>query len=135
MFKCSRGFTLVELLVVLAVLGIITAIAVPVYRGYTATARCEQVVGPVHSTMVALVGDFAENGTAAPSGGSSTGSPPALTINGRTYEYPASVSISYSRAASPDNRYTVTGHRTDGVTCPGAAGTYTLVEGETEGQW
>ena len=41
MFKSNGGFTLVELIVVIAILGILTSVAVPAYSNYIKTAKQE----------------------------------------------------------------------------------------------
>ena len=39
LFKSNGGFTLVELIVVIAILGILTGVAIPAYSNYVETAR------------------------------------------------------------------------------------------------
>ena len=50
--KHLAAFSLVELLVAVAVVALLAAIAVPVYRGYTATARDSVLLNQVNSMVV-----------------------------------------------------------------------------------
>jgi type IV pilus assembly protein PilA len=42
--KCSKGFTLIELMIVIAIIGILAAVALPRYQDYTVRAKVTELV-------------------------------------------------------------------------------------------
>lgn len=42
--KSERGFTLIELMMVVAIVGLLAAIALPAYKGYTVRAKMSEVI-------------------------------------------------------------------------------------------
>jgi type IV pilus assembly protein PilA len=59
----ERGFTLVELLVVMVVIGVLLAIAVPSYIGFTARARVTASAADVREATPAAEAYFIDNQT------------------------------------------------------------------------
>lgn len=54
MLRKNQGFTLIELMLVLGIMAVLGAVAIPSYRGYIKTARVSAVQGSVESLRIFL---------------------------------------------------------------------------------
>lgn len=97
----QKGFTLIELMIVVAIIGILAAVAIPAYQDYTIRARVTEGLNLASSAKLA-VSETAISNNALPATQAATGyTSPAATPNVTSVVVGASgvITITYTAAA------------------------------------
>lgn len=79
--NAQKGFTLIELMIVVAIIGILAAIAIPAYQDYTIRAQVTEGVNLMAGAKAAVTETFNDTG-AFPATNAAAGLPTATSIRG-----------------------------------------------------
>jgi type IV pilus assembly protein PilA len=110
----QKGFTLIELMIVVAIIGILAAVALPAYQDYTVRAKVTEGLSLAGAAKVA-VAENAANGIAYGSGWSS----PAATKNVSSLSIDTTagfITINYTTAIAPSGSNTLVLNPLNGTT-------------------
>ena len=110
MKRVQQGFTLIELMIVVAIIGILAAVALPAYQDYTVRAKLSEVV---------LAASSAKN-TVAEAAQSQGDLPSSLEIQTQSSDYVASVAYASGVITATTNAIGSQISSTDTITLTGA---------------
>ncbi len=82
MMRKQQGFTLIELMIVIAIIGILAAIAIPAYQDYTVRAKVTEGLNLAAAAKTAVAETFQSNGKFPAGNNASYGLPLENSITG-----------------------------------------------------
>lgn len=102
MKKVQQGFTLIELMIVVAIIGILAAVALPAYQDYTVRAKMSEVIGLAAAAKTSISEYYVSMGR-MPTGADSAG----VNTNAAQSTYVSAITYTRTDSSVADITYTI----------------------------
>lgn len=109
----QKGFTLVELIVVIAIIGILAGVMLPRYFSFTDNARVGVAISEAKSIRTIAEAQYAKNG----SWPAVSGAGPGFNVVGDTTVFTGSIAASTGTSALSDGSFVYTAKNGKSATC------------------
>jgi len=127
----QKGFTLIELMIVVAIIGILAAIAIPAYQDYTARAQVTEAFNLGGAQKLALA-EYHSNWGSFPDSNTTAGIADETKIKGN---YVSSVKITREgTAGGADEKAVITATMKASDVAKGIQGSTLIIKGSTSGE-
>ena len=93
--KAQQGFTLIELMIVVAIIGILAAIAIPAYQDYTIRAKMTEALSLASSAKTSVSEYYVSQGSMPPDEDAA-----GIDSTGTNYATPVVASLNYARTST-----------------------------------
>lgn len=101
MKKAQQGFTLIELMIVVAIIGILAAVALPAYQTYSTRAKVSEVILAASSARTTIA-EWVSQNSSLPSG-------TQVTIENQASKYVSGVAWSGTQVTATSQNLPITG--------------------------